>query len=734
MSNQYLSPGVYAREAQPTRRAFDPVQTSVAGFVGVTERGPFTPTEVVGFDEFERIFGGFITDSELPQSVLAFFLGGGQRAIITRVVHYTDVLDPATKTSAAATLNLLTASGAPTAAVIDGTNPGPFDFEPGDQVAIDVDGGGAVLATFDAAPGAQTSVNSEDYVLADLQTLDVSVDGGLAQTITFLTAEFANIALAKSAEVAAVINAKISGAFASGAGGVVTITSDTRGTASSVEITGGTAAAAFAFPAGAAVGTGDVADIDAVTGAEVKTVVEADVPGTTVTVLGSGAVRLESNTTGPASTLQVASSAIQIALGWTTATVSGTSGAAAPTVQIDGKTDGEYANTLQVRIEDATNGDAEFFNLSVEDNGLVLERFANLTMDPLNSGFVEAALTASDYISATDLELAAADTRPANGLLGPLTGGDDGLVGLADTDFLGGRSANGATGLRVLDQTVTSILCVPGQTSAVLQNGIVEYCEVIRGGAIFGILDPPAGLNEDEVVTHFKATNALTGLSEFVITYWPRPLIINPDEVVFGNAANIAIPVSGAVAGRYAATDNLFPGGIYQSPAGDNERGQLRGVVGVEEPRVRERAVQDKVYPELINPITINDDGVVYINGTKTLRADSNFPRVAQRRGAIFIEQTIIKGLTPFLHFPNDQSLRIEVTRVVEQFLLSQLKIDAFRSKDPSTAYIVNFGEALNPPDKIEAGELNGKIGLAFATPADFIIIEFSRLSADSTI
>lgn len=91
---------------------------------------------------------------------------------------------------------------------------------------------------------------TETFTLADLQTLLVDVDGSGPQTITFNTAEFVDITNALAAEVVLEINADLTGATAreDTATGAVIIESDDD--ASRLEVTGGTAAAAFAFPSG----------------------------------------------------------------------------------------------------------------------------------------------------------------------------------------------------------------------------------------------------------------------------------------------------------------------------------------------------------------------------------------------------------------------------------------------------------------------------------------------------
>ena len=103
---------------------------------------------------------------------------------------------------------------------------------------------------------------AETYSLADSETLLVAVDGGGAQTITFLLGDFADISAATAAEVAAVINAQITGAEATidtGAG-TVKIKTLTQGTGGSVQVTGGTANPALGFSTSLFSGAADGVD------------------------------------------------------------------------------------------------------------------------------------------------------------------------------------------------------------------------------------------------------------------------------------------------------------------------------------------------------------------------------------------------------------------------------------------------------------------------------------------
>jgi phage tail sheath protein FI len=90
---EYLSPGVYVEEFDSGPVPMQGVSTSVAGFVGVTEKGPVigAPLLVTGFADFTRKFGGYLQASEfgdhrfLAHAVNHFFINGGGKAFIMRV-------------------------------------------------------------------------------------------------------------------------------------------------------------------------------------------------------------------------------------------------------------------------------------------------------------------------------------------------------------------------------------------------------------------------------------------------------------------------------------------------------------------------------------------------------------------------------------------------------------------------------------------------------------------------
>ena len=86
MPTTYQAPGVYVEEIPSGSRPIEGVGTSVAAFVGFTEKGPVdTPVRVTNWTQYQAAFGGFIRNGYTPLSVYGFFANGGGNAWVIRV-------------------------------------------------------------------------------------------------------------------------------------------------------------------------------------------------------------------------------------------------------------------------------------------------------------------------------------------------------------------------------------------------------------------------------------------------------------------------------------------------------------------------------------------------------------------------------------------------------------------------------------------------------------------------
>lgn len=189
----------------------------------------------------------------------------------------------------------------------------------GDAFVMDVDNVGDATTTFNAASGSVTDTTTYPVADQDGLTEKVTVDGGTEQTVTFSGAH------TTAAAIAASMNAQLEGCSVAVVGGQVVITSDTEGTGSTIAIGTGTCALTWAA---AVDGTGDAVNADAVTAAEIKTLIEGD---TTATVsVSNGIPTITSPTTGSGSELDFKSGTMLAKLGLSVEVVTPTAGAETP--------------------------------------------------------------------------------------------------------------------------------------------------------------------------------------------------------------------------------------------------------------------------------------------------------------------------------------------------------------------------------------------------------------------
>ncbi len=122
---------------------------------------------------------------------------------------------------------------------------------------------------------------------------------------------------------------------------------------------------------------------------------------------------------------------------------------------------------------------------------------------------------------------------------------------------------------------------------------------------------------------------------------------------------------------------------------------------------------------------------MITIDGTRTLRADSNFPGFNERRTVIFIETQVRDIANLFRHQRNTSATRKTIERSIEAFLLAQMGLGAFRSDDPDEAFVVDVSDALNPASVQAANQANVAVHLATNKALDWIVIEFAQIFED---
>lgn len=402
-------------------------------------------------------------------------------------------------------------------------------------------------------------------------------------------------------------------------------------------------------------------------------------------------------------------------------------------LRIDGKTRGAYANALSIRVAAASNGKASCFNFFVVRGGINVEKFIDVTMDATQPNYVVNVVNvgvgsqlASNLIAVTDLINNNAAVLVI-GLFGALTGGSDGLTSLADADYTGGQGVNGYVGLHLLDQVPQiDLLCVPGRATSAVHNGMVTYAETTRKGLCFALLDPPAGLTCAQMRTYQSSTASLQDLSEIAAIYYPRILVDNPNQALFGNALTIVAPPSGMLAGICARLDASKPGGAFEHPA-SIEVGYSLSARGIETTSdVLDSVKRGLLFDTMVNPIMTGPG--VYVDGARCLKSAGPFPTVGESRGIIFLENAYITLANPKRNRNIRPRLRNEIKMAYEQLLRDLTKAECFASNVDEEAWKFDIGAAINTASDAAARRTNARVGAATSKPSEFFYVEFAPL------
>src|SRR5690606_26992216 len=183
----------------------------------------------------------------------------------------------------------------------------------------------------------------------------------------------------------------------------------------------------------------------------------------------------------------------------------------------------------------------------------------------------------------------------------------------------------------------------------------------------------------------------------------------------------------GAVAGVFARTDGSR--GVWKAPAGLDA-----ALVGV--PRLAV-PLTDAENGEL-NPLGINclrsmPAGGRVIWGARTLRgADQlgdEYKYIPVRRTALYIEESLYRGLKWAVFEPNDEPLWAQIRLNVGSFMHNLFRQGAFQGSSPRDAYFVRCDKDTTTQNDINLGIVNVVVGFAPLKPAEFVVLKLQQIA-----
>ena len=180
------------------------------------------------------------------------------------------------------------------------------------------------------------------------------------------------------------------------------------------------------------------------------------------------------------------------------------------------------------------------------------------------------------------------------------------------------------------------------------------------------------------------------------------------------------------MAGIYARTD--LARGVWNAPAGTQA-----GVAGATSVAValtdRENAILNAQAINCIRNFPVY--GMVAWDARTLHGRDehaSQWKYIPVRRMALFIEESLYRGMQWVEFEPNDETLWAEILLSVGAFMQSLFRQGAFQGQAPSESYFVKCGKDTTTQNDINSGVVNIVVGFAPLKPAEFVVIRIQQM------
>jgi len=388
-----------------------------------------------------------------------------------------------------------------------------------------------------------------------------------------------------------------------------------------------------------------------------------------------------------------------------------------------------YAIVPKKRADEPTRFTLLVNDVSKDKKGIVVEALQNLSMDSGDPRYVENVLRDESELVSGEVVVGATAppeiTIPANGEIpdtARLAGGIDGKVLRPnEAAFETALSlSTGTGGVQLLNRIdLFNLLCVPGEKTPAIVAALEKFCRDRRAFLISDAADT------DTLSTLQNGPNSsITGADAINAAFY-FPWVNAPDPLQENRLSEY--PPSGFVAGLYARTDSSR--GVWKAPAGTEA--SLTGVTGV-------KAILTDDENGVLNPKAVNCIRTFPVYGTvvwgaRTLQGNdergSEWKYVPVRRTALYIEESLYRGLKWVVFEPNDEPLWAQIRLNVGAFMQDLFRQGAFQGKSPRDAYFVKCDKETTTQSDINKGIVNIVVGFAPLKPAEFVIITIQQIA-----
>jgi uncharacterized protein len=698
MSGVYTYPGVYIQELPSPVHTIAGVATSIAAFVGFTASGIDNRAQAIySWGDFQRLYGGLASNSEVSYAVQQFYQNGGTQAYVVRTpMHY------------------------------------PIGAAPYAQAAFGVPQAGATAGlTFSALSSGQWA-NGQLLIDVDVQNLNLSTSTGdplaFNLTVTNLaggtTEYFPSVTLNSNLQnfVAAVINDPNNGSQ------LVNVVAALPTAPTALTVTGLLGAA---LPYTSSGGVNYLESVNTIlAGNPTATTASADCSLTLqlpasftpnslgIKVIGVGSA-IPQTVQGLASQLQTAiNTSLAINVPGASVTCS-----AAP-IGVTGNF-GIRVNALLPNQPDAV------ISFAAPPAGTPAPNDASQALglsSPTSNNVAHFALGTGVSYAPSEYQSTAATMPTGTTLPG-------------NTELIGDPLA--FTGIYALNKVpIFNLLSIPEAVRDLpsdpnandpninpveIYSAAITLCGQARAMLL---IDPLPNVTTVSGAVDWKS-NTIAVLNspngQNGAAFWPRLRL--PDALNNGQLRTFA--PSGVVAGVYANSDAV--NGVWTAPAGISA-----GLNGVQNMTYQLTDIENGV----LNPLGLNCFRTFPIYGpvmwgARTLvGADAmanQWKYVPVRRMALFLESSLYQGTQWVVFQPNDERLWAAIRLNVNSFMQTYFLKGAFQGQTPAQAYFVKCDSETTTPTDIDNGVVNILVGFAPLMPAEFVVIQIEQLAGQSS-
>lgn len=295
--------------------------------------------------------------------------------------------------------------------------------------------------------------------------------------------------------------------------------------------------------------------------------------------------------------------------------------------------------------------------------------------------------------------------------------------------YAGDRTAR--TGKYLLDGTdLINLVCVLGNACdesvpPAVYPDLLAYCEERRA---FLVVDPPVEWRTGDLLAdpaaHVRALGLTGPAARNAAVFHPRLLAADPP----GGGQVGSVPPCGAIAGTMARTDAQR--GVWTAAAGPDA--VLAGVPGLAADLTDDQvAVLGR---GAVNALRDLPSVGPVVWGARTLRAADDptdpYRYVPVGRTALFLAESLSRGLAWVAFEPDDERLRAQIRRTVGAFLHTLFRQGAFRGRTPEEAYFVTCDRQTTTQDDIDRGLVTVVVGFAPLRPAEFVVLRLPQKTA----